>query len=84
MVEEHIEEMEDLYHEGFLFMHDNLSTHQAAEPGLKRQDLYILDFPTYSADLNPIENLWETLKGRVACDLPRTEAKLKNSLHRRR
>jgi len=82
MVEEHIEEMEDLFPEGFFFQQDNLSTHQAAEPDLKRQGLDIMEFPAYSPDLSPIENLWGTLKGRVACDLSRTQTKLENSLQR--
>ena len=82
MVEEHIEEMQELYPQGFSFMHDNLSIHKGAEPELKGQGLDIINFPTYSPDLNPIENLWGTLKGKVACDLPKTEAELVNSLRR--
>jgi len=32
----------------------------------------LLDFPPYSPDLNPIENLWSILKARVESRLART------------
>ena len=44
------------------------------------EDIEIIDFPTYSPDLNPIENVWSTLKYKVACDAPESERELKRSL----
>ena len=35
-----------------------------------------MSFPTYSPDLNPIENLLSALKSAVACDNPKTEVQL--------
>lgn len=32
----------------------------------------LIKFPTYSPDLNPIENLWATLKAEVKNDAPDT------------
>ena len=72
--------MEDLYPEGVKFQHDNSSVHVAAEQNLKNTSFEIVEFPRYSPDLNPIENLWGALKHRVKCDAPRSEAGLIKSL----
>ena len=72
--------MDELYPRGYLFMHDNLPLHQAAEPELERHGLNFIDFPSYSPDLTPLENVWAALKREVANDQPRTESELKNSL----
>jgi len=39
-----------------------------------------VDFPAYSADLSPIENLWSALKHSVAVDHPTTSVALERSL----
>jgi len=39
-------------------------------------------FPTYSPDLNPMENMWAALKQSVARDAPCTEERLVQSLLR--
>ncbi|KAL4465543.1 hypothetical protein ABPG72_013992 [Tetrahymena utriculariae] len=40
----------------------------------------LIKFPTYSPDLNPIENVWGTLKSHVINDAPKNEQQLINSL----
>jgi hypothetical protein len=40
----------------------------------------LLDFPPYSPDLNPIENLWGILKGRIESRLARTTDELERVL----
>jgi transposase len=47
---------------------------------IKGQNIKVLDFPTYSPDLTPIENLWGALKRAVAADNPKTEKQLRESL----
>lgn len=80
IIEEHKGEMDDLFPDGYHFQHDNLKLHIAAERRGEELGLEFVDFPTYSPDLNPIENLWSDLKGGVASDHPRTEQQLIRSL----
>jgi len=61
-LEEYLPEMNQLYPQGFRFIHDNNRVHQSLEPWAMENGYDILDFPTYSADLNSIENLWSALK----------------------
>lgn len=80
IVEDHIEEMQELYPNGFSFQQDNLSVHKKAKPILSENGLDMIDFPRYSPDLNPLENLWSVLKDRVSKDQPKTENMLIKSL----
>jgi len=41
---------------------------------------FLLDFPPYSPDLNPIENLWSDLKRRVEQRNPRNVEELEKYL----
>lgn len=80
ILEEHKEEMDELYPRGYDYHHDNPYVHTAAEEWMLGQHFKIGNFPTYSPDLTPIENLWSTLKTAVAKDNPKTEDKLRKSL----
>ena len=82
IVQKHQQEMFQAFPEGVKYTHDNSSIHKSAEENLQNDNFQILEFPTYSPDLNPIENLWSTLKGSVRRDAPKTEKQLVNSLKR--
>ena len=82
ILEEHKKEMDNLYTNGYYFQHNNSKAHKAAEIWMTGQGFDILDFPSYSPDLSPIENLWAALKNAVAKENPKTERTLCNSLIR--
>src|SRR5690606_23272206 len=50
-----------------IFMHDNASVHTARVVRRVLEELAIrtMDWPPYSPDLNPIENLWKLLKAEI-------------------
>ena len=59
-------------------MHDNdkkfkskVVSHFCHDAGINN-----MDFPSYSPDLNPIENLWAILKARVENNYPKTVEEL--------
>jgi transposase len=53
--------------EDWWLLHDNASTHKSppARLVMHRNAIRALDFPPYSPDLNPIENLWADVKKRI-------------------
>jgi transposase len=61
-------------HEHWWFQQDNAPQHTSrlANRWFHNHGVDLLDFPPYSPDLNPIENLWSILKARVEARLART------------
>jgi len=71
---------------GSIFAQDNASTHTARvvqdwlRPWALENGVELVDWPPYSPDLNPIENLWKLLKEKICArypnlaDMPKNQA----------
>lgn len=57
--------------EKYIFMHDNDPKHTAliTQRFLRKSRIKFLEWPSQSADLNPIENIWSTLDSDVSPEL---------------
>jgi len=62
------------------YQQDNASPHTAgtSKDWFHNHGIDLLDFPPYSSDLSPIENLWSDLKRRVYSHNPRTVDELED------
>lgn len=64
----------------WIFMQDNLAAHKTRKlkRWFSRHKIRLLDWPPYSPDLNPIENIWRLLKQRVAARKCKTIVELRH------
>lgn len=71
-----------LHPDGYSFVQDNAPCHSAVgtQNWLRDHHVTVLPWPSTSPDLNPIENLWATLKLAVEKRRPKTKAQLKEYL----
>jgi transposase len=62
----------------WFFQQDNASPHTAGATSVwfHNNGIDVIDFPPYSSDLSPIENLWSDLKSRVYAHHPQTMKEL--------
>jgi transposase len=69
IIEENIEEMKDQSkHKKVIILMDNDPKHTSAKAYkcYKRHEVTLLDWPSYSPDLNPIENIWGKIKRKLS------------------
>lgn len=67
-----VKELENLYPNGITWQQDGSPVHKSKEflQYLKDSDIVLLNFPPYSPDISPIENIWGWLKHEVSNDQP--------------
>ena len=68
--------------ENMIFQQDGASCHTAKSSikWLNDHKIKVMEWPSSSPDLNPIENLWGQIKKKLRCVRPRTKQILKENL----
>lgn len=66
----------------FVFQHDNDPKHRAVfvSDWLKKNRIEVLQWPSFSPDLNPIEHIWDELERRMKKHQPKNKDELKRYL----
>lgn len=79
-----IPEIERLYPDGWQWQQDGSGVHRASTVTIfiAQNMPQKMDWPPYSPDLSPIENIWAWLKSQVAKDVPKNVESLKKSIKR--
>ena len=69
-------------HQCSVFMHDGAPSHRSkvVQSFLDQQRINMLEWPGNSPDLNPIENLWSTMKRKVAEQQPSSLLELQHAI----
>ena len=62
-----------------IWMQDNAPSHRAkkVQNYFSRKKIKLLKWPPYSPDLNPIENLWGSIKRKIALRSPKTKNEIR-------
>lgn len=74
----------NVYQKDFYIIYDNDPKHTSkkAKKFLVENNFKTIDFPPYSPDLNPIENIWSILKRNIAKEHITTKIGLRKSIYR--
>ena len=78
ILENHIPEIDEMLSDNWRLQQDNdpKYTSRLAKEFLRNNVLEVMDWPSNSPDLNPIENLWAIVKGNVERRLPKNLGEL--------
>ena len=68
----------------YIFQQDNATCHKAklTKQFLQNNEIQVMEWPPYSPDLNPIENLWAILKQKLSQNGYSTKSELVNNVRR--
>ncbi|KAL1921757.1 uncharacterized protein VTP21DRAFT_10399 [Calcarisporiella thermophila] len=66
-------QLNNLSKQEIVFQHDNDLKHKAklVDRWFDKNQVQVLDWPSQSPDLNPIENLWAEIKGHLRSRFPK-------------